>query len=146
MSNRGGKPSHCFNEFVHIKKDVKINQSNYLAVCRGCITVKGWTWAETEARKINMFNTVPSIGKHLSVCENFKTTYPDKVEHVKENVEARKQRTAELRTANNLKKQYQRSERTVYLIYYSYFYIFIFYIFIYLFFITMVLNITFDLL
>ena len=61
-------------------------------------------------------------------------------------MEARKQRTAELRTANNLKKQYQRSERTVYLIYYSYFYIFIFYIFIYLFFITMVLNITFDLL
>ena len=35
-------------------------------------------------------------------------------------MEARKQRTAELRTANNLKKQYQRSERTVYLIYYSY--------------------------
>ncbi|CAB4475586.1 unnamed protein product [Rhizophagus irregularis] len=23
MSNHGGKPSHCFNEFVHVKKDVK---------------------------------------------------------------------------------------------------------------------------
>lgn len=30
-----------------------------------------------------MLNTVSSIGKHLSVCENFKTTYPDRVEYVK---------------------------------------------------------------
>ncbi|CAB4395903.1 unnamed protein product [Rhizophagus irregularis] len=105
MSSHSGKPSHCFNEFVHVKKDVKVNQSNYLAVCWGCVTVKGWTWAEAEVRKINMSNTVPSIGKHLSVCENFKMTYPDRVEYVKENIETRKQRTAELRTANNLKRQ-----------------------------------------
>lgn len=105
MSSRGGKPSHCLNDFVHVKKDVKVNQSNYLAVCRDCVTVKGWTWAEAEARKINMSNTVPSIGKYLSVYENFKTTYPDRVEYVKKNIETRKQRTAELRTANNLKRQ-----------------------------------------
>jgi len=41
MSNRDGKPSHCFHNFVHVKKDVKINQSNSLAVCQGCISVKG---------------------------------------------------------------------------------------------------------
>ena len=74
----------------------------------GCITVKGWTWAETEARKLNISNTIPSIGKYLSVCENFNTTYPDKIEYVKENMKARKQRTAELQTANNLKKQLDR--------------------------------------
>ncbi|GET02159.1 hypothetical protein RCL_jg15761.t1 [Rhizophagus clarus] len=111
MSSRGGKLSHCFNEFVYVKKDVKVNQSNYLAICQGCITVKGWTWTEAEARKINMSNTAFSIGKHLSVCENFKTTYSDKIEYVKENMEARKQRTAELRSANNLKRQLDRSHQ-----------------------------------
>ena len=128
MSSRGKKPSHCFNEFVLVKKDVKVNQSNYLAVCRGCITVKGWTWAEAEARKINMSNTVPSIGKHLSVCENFKTTYPDKVEYVKENVDTRKQRAAELRTANNLKRQLNQC---IFYLLFIYIFIFLFIYFLY---------------
>ena len=128
MSNRDGKPSHCFHNFVHVKKDVKINQSNSLAVCQGCISVKGWTWAENEARTIKMSNTVPSIGKHLLECDNFKITYPDQIDYVKENIEARKQRTAELRTANNLKKQMeQRKIFFFYLLYnvliYFYFYI-----------------------
>ncbi|RGB40511.1 hypothetical protein C1646_753236 [Rhizophagus diaphanus] len=34
-----------------------------------------------------MSNTVPSIGKHLSECENFKITYPDEINYVKENIE-----------------------------------------------------------
>ena len=119
MSNRGGKPSHCFNEFVHVKKEVKINQSNSLAVCKGCITVKGWSWAETEARKIKMSNTVPSIGKHLSECENFRTTYPNKIKYVKENIEMRKQRTAELRIVNNLKKQKLLDQSKI--VFYKYF-------------------------
>ncbi|CAG8600143.1 1114_t:CDS:1, partial [Gigaspora rosea] len=50
----------------------------------------------SSSAKINMSNTVPIIGKHLSICENFQITYPNKVEYVKENVDARKQRTAEL--------------------------------------------------
>ncbi|CAG8741119.1 3526_t:CDS:2 [Gigaspora margarita] len=91
MSSYGGKPSHYFNKFVHIKKDVKIKQS--------------WTWAEAEVRKINMSNTVPSISKHLSVCKNFQIIYPNKVEYVKENIGAKKQRTAKLRIANYLKRQ-----------------------------------------
>ncbi|RGB42495.1 hypothetical protein C1646_750818 [Rhizophagus diaphanus] len=105
MSSRGRKLFHCFNKFVHVKKDIKVNQSNYLAVYQGCVTVKGWIWTEAKACKINMSNTVPSIGKHLSVCENFKTTYLNRVECVKENIETRKQRTAKLRTVNNLKRQ-----------------------------------------
>jgi len=110
MSTRG-KPSHCFHDFVHVKKEIKINQSNYLAICRGCITVKGWTWAETEAQRIKMSNTVPSIGKHLSECDNFKTIYPDKINYVKENIEERKQKAAELRTANNLKKHLNQGKK-----------------------------------
>ncbi|CAB5367953.1 unnamed protein product [Rhizophagus irregularis] len=108
MSNRGaggGKPLHCFRDFVQVNKNIKINQSNCLAICKGCIAVKGLTWAETEAQKLKMSNTVPSIGKHLSECENFKITYPDEINYVKENIEARKQRTNDLRTTNNLKKQ-----------------------------------------
>ncbi|CAB4473720.1 unnamed protein product [Rhizophagus irregularis] len=108
MSNRGaagGKPLHCFCDFVQVNKNIKINQSNCLAICKGCIAVKGLTWAETEAQKLKMSNTVPSIGKHLSECENFKITYPDEINYVKENIEARKQRTNDLRTTNNLKKQ-----------------------------------------
>ncbi len=105
MSNRGGKPSHCFHNFVYVKKDVKINQSNSLAICQGCISVKGQTWAENEARTIKMSNTVPSISKHLLECDNFKITYLDQIDYVKENIEARKQRTAKLRIANNLKNK-----------------------------------------
>jgi len=75
-----------------------------------------------------MSNTVPSIGKYLLKCDNFKITYPDQIDYVKENIEARKQRTAELRTANNLKKQMeQRKIFFFYLLYnvliYFYFYI-----------------------
>ncbi len=51
-----------------------------------------------------MSNTVPNIGKHLFVCKNFKITYSDKIEYVKENMKVRKQRIAELQMANNLKK------------------------------------------
>ena len=75
-----------------------------------------------------MSNTVPSIGKHLLECDNFKITYLDQIDYVKENIKARKQRTAELRTANNLKKQMeQRKIFFFYLLYnvliYFYFYI-----------------------
>lgn len=74
-----------------------------------------------------MSNTVPSIGKHLSVCENFKTTYPDKIEYVKENMEARKQRTAELRAANNLKRQLDQSHQcNFYFTFYDFLFLFIF--------------------
>ncbi|GBB93667.1 hypothetical protein RclHR1_02210002 [Rhizophagus clarus] len=88
MSNYGaggGKPLHCFRDFVQVDKNIKINQSNCLAI-------------------------FPSIGKHLSECENFKITYPDEINYVKENIEARKQRTNELLTTNNLKRQLEMNQ------------------------------------
>ena len=102
-----------------MKKKVKINQSNSLAVYKGCIIVKGWSWAEIKAQKIKMSNTVPSISKHLSECKNFRITYLNKIDYVKENIEMRKQRAAELHIVNNLKKQTLLDQSKI--IFYKYF-------------------------
>nr|CAG8532256.1 12106_t:CDS:2 [Entrophospora candida]CAG8595714.1 7971_t:CDS:2 [Entrophospora candida] len=77
-----GKPPHVFNEFFNVNKDVLINKSNFLAICKGCIVRKGFDWSFSEAVRSKISNTLPSIEKHLISCDNFKVVYPNRIEFV----------------------------------------------------------------
>nr|CAG8610759.1 15079_t:CDS:2 [Entrophospora candida] len=89
----GGKPNHVvFHEFVYTDKNIKVNQSNSLAICKGCTTRKGFSNAKTEAQNLGISNTVKSIEKHLLDCEIQKTCYLDKIEFVENYLEIIKQK------------------------------------------------------
>lgn len=93
MSNRGGKPHHAFAEFVTPVRQIMVNKSNCLAVCNGCISKKGFSWAKIHCNeeKNKVSNTIPSIGKHIMECQHFKEVFPDKYQQVKEHLEQLKQ-------------------------------------------------------
>ena len=72
MSNHGGKPHHAFAEFVTPVRQIMVNKSNCLAICNGCISKKGFSWAKIHCNEENnkVSNTVPSIGKHIIGCQH----------------------------------------------------------------------------
>ena len=99
MSSRhtGGKPTHIFCRYVITKKEIMVNKSNCLAICKACIQIKGWEWSLHNATQLKISNTVPSIGKHLINCENFATINPDKLESINSHLEMIKQKRIESR-------------------------------------------------
>lgn len=98
----GGKPLHVFHKYVVTKREILVNKSNCLAICKACIQIKGWEWSLHNATQLKISNTVPSIGKHLINCENFATINPDKLELVNSHLEAMKQKRIKSRLNNSI--------------------------------------------